>query len=115
MWAKIYEIRKSVVEDLRAGVKVKDIVAKFRITRSTVYNIQKLYDETGGYRKRENGGRPRSTCNEEKVTLIKQTLETTPVMSFRKLALEMSMSKTTVWEAVKSSERCAGPSSRGPG
>lgn len=95
------ELRRRVIEDLSAGIKVTDIMAKFRIARSTVYNIKKLYDETGGYKKRENGGRPRTACTEEKMTLIKETLEANPVMSFRKLALEMTMSTMSVWAAVR--------------
>lgn len=68
-------------------------MARYRLPRSTVYSIKKLYEEKGVYTKRENGGRSR--CGRQMdVTLarIKEQFEVNPLLSLRKLTLEMTMS-----------------------
>eukprot|EP00095_Tigriopus_kingsejongensis_P006181 maker-scaffold191_size271209-snap-gene-1.29 protein:Tk06181 transcript:maker-scaffold191_size271209-snap-gene-1.29-mRNA-1 annotation:"hypothetical protein DAPPUDRAFT_192258" len=60
----LINIREKVVALLEAGDKPTDIAKRFGIARSTVYMAKKLYDETGGFKKRENGGSAKSVHTE---------------------------------------------------
>ncbi len=52
------ELHKKV---FTAGDKPTDIACRFGIARSTVYNILKLQNESGGFKRHsKNAGRPKS-------------------------------------------------------
>jgi len=95
------KIRELVIRDLSTKVKVVDIAAKFDINRRTVYKIKALYDETGGFKKRENGGRKRSVLTESNLAKIKDEATSNPTIPMKELAKHLSMSTMSISRGIK--------------
>ena len=64
------ELCEKIYGRILTGNRPHDIAHNFGVARSTVYNVKKLFEETGSFAKRQNGGRPRSTRTEEIVEEI---------------------------------------------
>ena len=97
------ELRKKIVARIEAGDKPMNIAKSFGVARSTVYNVYKLYKDTGDYAKQSgNAGRPRSVRKEETVDKVKKIVEENPNTSVRQLARDLNVSKTTMGNLVRS-------------
>ena len=98
---KMSELREKIYARILAGNRPQDIDRNFGVARSTVYNVKKLYDETGSFAKRQNGSRPRSTRTEELVEEVRGQIEQNPQTTVTKLARENMVSATTMSELVR--------------
>lgn len=94
-------IRERVIFALRAGETPTEIATRFEISRKTVYNIKKLYDETGGFKKREKGGERPSVRTDAFVAEIKAEIEANPVRSIRQIARERGVDEKTIRNVIK--------------
>ena len=84
------EIRKRVVARIEAGEGATAISKALGIHRVTVYKIKKLYEDTGGFKQRQNGGRPKGARTEAKIDEVKADIEANPSTSIRKLSRDHS-------------------------
>ena len=95
------ELRKKVIVRLEEGESAKSISERFMIARSTVYNIKKLYDATGGYSRRPSTRRKRSTRSEQLKKEVEESIKANPETSIRRLARDHRVAKITMTRLVK--------------
>jgi hypothetical protein len=97
------ELRQKIVTRILAGDRPVDIAKNFGIARSTVYNAKKLYDESGDFTQRySKNGRPKTVRTDALVRAVDQQVKATPRTSIRKLARDNNVSKTTMFNLVRS-------------
>ncbi len=54
------ELHVRIILWIEAGDKPEKVANRFQVALSTVYNVKKLFKETGGFDKHAKGGRPRT-------------------------------------------------------
>ena len=97
---KMSETRKTVIDLLKAGLKIDKIVQQTGMHRASIYRIKKRFEagEDVVHRKKAGGF---LKMTEEKVADLKARVQGDPTRSFRKLAKDMSVSRRTVSKTVK--------------
>ncbi len=95
------ELREKIVAHIIARDSITAVAEKFNVTRKTVHSSWKLYEETGDYKQRRGGPRPRSGCSEALVESVKTKIKENPSTSIRTLARDFSLPETTMRRLVK--------------
>lgn len=92
--------RALIVHLLSRGETPTRIARDLRISRSVVYSTKKLHDETGGIKKRENGGRPSKIRRGKKQKMTK-IIKSNPNVSITELAKRLDVGPSTVARTLK--------------
>ena len=92
--------RKAVMDLVHAGKSTKEISHHLNVYRNTVRNVKRLYDETGGFRKR-SGGTRRTVRTRSLISRVKRRVQYNPWRSIQKMAKEMAVSSTTMSRVIK--------------
>lgn len=95
------ELRQKVLAHLAKGNSVVATAKTFSVTQKFIWKAKKLFEETGGYSKRCNGGRPRQVCTKELIRSIKGKVERNPRRSIRKMAKEANTSEASIRRIIK--------------
>ena len=85
------KLRAKIVERLEAGDSPTDTSKRFGIARKTVYSAKNIYEATGDFKKRVNGGAPRKVRTKQLVQNTKKKIDRNPTSSIWKLAKDASM------------------------
>ncbi len=102
LWVNMSELQKKVYMQIEAGVAPTVITHNIGIARSTVYNIKKLFQETGDFvRCMAGSGRPHTTHTKAMVASVKVKIEENPRNNVLKIARELEVDKSTVSHVVR--------------
>jgi transposase len=72
------DLRKRIIEASEAGQSVIEIVERFSVGRSTVYDLLKLYKETNSYEPRPHNAGRKPMISEEMLEQIKELIRVNP-------------------------------------
>ncbi len=99
MTAKMEELQKRVIG---RGESKKAIAEALELPLWTVYSIHKLYRDTGGFTKHENGGRKRSVRTDRLITDMNNKIQSARGdCSVQGLSREFNMAQRTMERVVK--------------
>ncbi len=94
--------RKKVYVQIEAGVTPTVIACNIGIARSMVYNIKKLFQETGDFVQHTTGSsRPRTTRTKAMVASVRAKIEENPRNNVRKITKELEVDKSAVSHVVR--------------
>lgn len=93
--------RDQIVALKNAGVANNDITKQLNVSRKTVYNVWKRYNESGTTSNKTIPGRPRNIRTKRLVKAIQKRVQRNPRRSMRKTARELGISKSSMHRVFK--------------
>ncbi len=87
------EFCKKIFMRIQAGDKKGDIAKRFMVDPKTVWCVEQLYKETGGFKDRARTGRLRTMQSEAKIAAIKDDIERNLAKSEVELAKDHELNK----------------------
>lgn len=96
------QIRKLVVEDRKAGLSVRQIASKYRISKSAVGKIWTKFTVTGEVKNKKGRGRKRATSARDDTLIVRQ-VKVKPTISCREIqdTLLLNVSRKTIGRRIK--------------
>lgn len=102
MRAYSLDLRERVMMDVDAGMKIREISDKYRVTTKWISDLRKLRAETGSLEPRQGkpGPTPKLAAHAERLA---QLVEAQPDASLEELRarLPVAVGSTTVWRALR--------------
>ncbi|XP_040567303.1 uncharacterized protein [Lepeophtheirus salmonis] len=95
------KVRQKIVARIKAGDNPSVIARNLGISRTTVYNAMKLYNETESFVDRPRSGRPKSVRTESLIRSVKAKIDVNPRDNIRQMARELRVHETAVRRIVK--------------
>ncbi len=95
------ELRQKILERISAGDSPTAIAKRFNVSHVTIYNVKKVFEDTGSVENCPRSGRPRTACSATIEKEVFTTINANPSMFIQKLAREHNMAKTTMRRMVK--------------
>lgn len=94
------ELCQKIFAQIQARDRPTDIAVRFNIARSTVYNVKKLCNKTGGFKQCPSTGRPWTTRTTAVVEAIREKVTDNPRSLVREIARNLNVDKSAVSRVV---------------